>query len=159
MLWWFKNLHGFRKVSTKLLYAQTYHETGNFTSKVFKENKNLFGMRQPKKRQTLATGTQHSHATFQSYKDSIVDYFYRQKEFNISNVDDGEYMLATVKSRYAEDSKYMEKWQAIKDKIKFPINNNFLYAIGLFFLVLISFLMFLIIRTSRSNYKTLKKYK
>jgi flagellum-specific peptidoglycan hydrolase FlgJ len=89
------------------VYAQAYHETGGFTSRIFRENNNLFGMRLPSIRETKATGEQYEHATFKNWWDSIWDYFLRQKEFNISV---NEYVQKTVNSGYATDQSYMGKW-------------------------------------------------
>lgn len=140
-IWLWKNLYGYGKVSTKLLYAQTYHETGDFKSKVFKENKNLFGMREAKVRKTYNTGSNLKHATYKSHLDSIRDYFERQKYFGIPDEKDAAYIRATVKSNYAEDEKYAEKWEAIAERIKMPVNNLFLIG-TLFFLVLIAVILY-----------------
>ena len=137
MIWLSKRLYGYNKVSTKLLYAQAWHETGDFKSEVFKVNRNLFGMRQPKKRKTFAIGSNLGHATFKNHWDSIRDYFERQKEFSIPDSVDNEYMQHTVNSNYAEDNQYIQKWRNINDNIILPTNNLFIYA-GLFFLVLLA---------------------
>lgn len=133
-IWVVKNLYGYTKVSTKTLYAQAWHETGDFKSQVFKENKNLFGMRHPSKRKTFSQGSNLGHAVFKNHLSSVRDYFERQKEFNIPNSEDSGYMLKTVNSNYAEDPNYLTKWQNVKDIIKQPISNTFLLV--LFFLLL-----------------------
>jgi hypothetical protein len=137
-----KTYYGFTQVSTKCLYAQALHETGDFKSVVFRENKNLFGMREPKVRKTRAIGSNKSHAVFKNHCESIIDYFLRQKYFNIPNSTDSLYMLNTVKSNYAEDKKYLQKWNFLTTNTKFP---KVLYAIlygGLFFLLTISVIIF-----------------
>jgi len=65
---------GFRGELAKYVFAQAAFETGNFTSDIFKENNNLFGMKLPRVRQTLATGENRGHATFKSIADSIEDF-------------------------------------------------------------------------------------
>jgi flagellum-specific peptidoglycan hydrolase FlgJ len=65
---------GFRGELAKYVFAQAAFETGNFTSDIFKENNNLFGMKLPRVRQTLATGENRGHATFNSITDSIKDF-------------------------------------------------------------------------------------
>lgn len=140
----FKIYYGFKNISTKLLYAQAYHETGGFTSKVYKENKNLFGMRQPKKRKTFATGTKNNHAIFKTLAASIRDYFLRQKEFNISNQTNDSFIDETVNSGYAEDKKYKSKWLNVFQTIKYPTK--------LLFSILIVFVLIFI--TLRFNPKT-----
>ena len=54
--------------------AQTILETGEYKSKIFKENKNLFGMKQARTRTTLAEGTQYGHAYYKSWSNSVLDY-------------------------------------------------------------------------------------
>lgn len=65
---------GFSSDVAKMIISQAAFETGNFTSRIFKQNHNLFGMKLPKLRNTLATGEKFGHATFNSDFDSIKDY-------------------------------------------------------------------------------------
>lgn len=141
MIWVLKNLYGYTKLSVKLFYSQAFHETGDFKSPVYVQNKNLFGMRHPSKRKTFSKGSNLGHAVFKNHWDSIRDYFERCKNFKLTNGSDSLFMVETVKSRYAEDKDYLKKWERIYGSIKLPINNTFLF-IGVFFLVLISMLLF-----------------
>ena len=139
-IFFYKLKYKYFKVSTRFLYAQAYHETGGFTSPVFKKNNNLFGMRQPSKRKTLATGSNLKHATFKNHFDSIQDYFLRQKDFQIKDAYNVEYAHSLQNHRlpYAEDPKYIEKWLNVYKTIKYPF--NFIYfniALVLIFSVLI----------------------
>lgn len=54
--------------------AQAKLETGNFTSAIFKENHNLFGMKVAEKRPTSAIGINRGHAQYRNWKDSVIDY-------------------------------------------------------------------------------------
>lgn len=135
-----KSYYGYFKVSAKCIYAQAVHETGGFTSAVYQENKNLFGMRQPSKRKTKAIGTNKNHAIFKNHYESVVDYFLRQKYFNIPNSTDTIYMGQTLKSNYAEDKNYLPKWQLHIKNMKKPVLLTFITYGGLFFL-LISFIL------------------
>lgn len=54
--------------------AQAKLETGNFTSPIFKENHNLFGMKVAEKRPTSAIGINRGHAQYRDWKDSVIDY-------------------------------------------------------------------------------------
>lgn len=101
-----------------LIYAQAYHETGAFKSDVYKENKNLFGMKRSVKRM-YDTGTNRGHAVFNSRLDSIRDYFERQKQFKINYRNPTQYVADTVKSGYAEDTDYLQKWLIIYEKYKY----------------------------------------
>jgi uncharacterized FlgJ-related protein len=54
--------------------AQAKLETGNFTSAIFKENHNLFGMKLAEKRPTSAIGVNRGHAQYRDWRDSVIDY-------------------------------------------------------------------------------------
>ena len=54
--------------------SQAILETGNFTSDIFKENHNLFGMKVAGSRPTSAIGTNRNHAQYRNWKESVVDY-------------------------------------------------------------------------------------
>lgn len=148
-----KHFYGYKKVSVNLLYAQAKHETGNFKSEVFKQNKNLFGMREPKKRKTKATGTNLHHAVFKTHFESIIDYFLRQNYFKIPDSDDRGYMINTVKSGYAEDKEYLKKWQTHSNTDHKPPLLKFLVYGGIIFFFLISLIfIFKIKKSNNKNY-------
>ncbi|MGB4400126.1 MAG: glucosaminidase domain-containing protein [Daejeonella sp.] len=54
--------------------SQARLETGNFTSAIFKENHNLFGMKMAELRPTSAIGIHRGHALYTNWKESVVDY-------------------------------------------------------------------------------------
>jgi len=58
---------------SQILVAQAAHETSNFTSRIFIENHNLFGMKLAKIRKTAAIGQRYGHAIFRNIEDSILD--------------------------------------------------------------------------------------
>lgn len=66
--------------------AQSLLETGRFSSKIFCENKNCFGMKFPRVRKTLASGEQYGHATFNTWQDSIKDYNLWVESRKLSNL-------------------------------------------------------------------------
>jgi len=79
---YFKSLlirEGFTDEMSKMIVAQAGFETGNFTSAIFLENKNLFGMKLPKIRKTTAIGEARGHAVYKSWEDSIKDYWLYSK--------------------------------------------------------------------------------
>lgn len=68
----------------KLLQAQAIHETGNFTSRLFKEENNVFGMKVPKIRKTLNVAFETDEfSTFLSIEDSIKDMLLYLDHFSI----------------------------------------------------------------------------
>ncbi len=115
-----KAFYGFSAIDTALIYAQARHETGDFTSRIFKENKNLFGMRAAKVRKNFANGSNYGHAVFSSYFDSVRDYYERQKYFGVSARSNEYFIDSTIKSNYAEDTKYAEKWFVMWEHNKIP---------------------------------------
>ena len=66
--------------------AQAFWESKHFKSNVFKENNNLFGMKQPKQRKNVATGTNREHATYNNWVDSVRDYKLMQDELGYSSL-------------------------------------------------------------------------
>jgi hypothetical protein len=57
-----------------VVLSQARLETGNFTSAIFKENHNLFGMKMAELRPTSANGINRGHASYSNWKESVVDY-------------------------------------------------------------------------------------
>lgn len=148
LLWYYKNLYGFVNISVKVFYAQIMHETGNLSSEVFKQNHNLFGMREAKQRKRSVEGTNLGHALYKNHSQSIVDYFLRQKNFRISNQSDTEYIDATVNSNYAEDKNYKAKWLNTIKTVKVPVLQNIAIYGGLFFF---GFLMYFIYKQQKTK--------
>lgn len=58
-----------------IVFAQAVLETGHFRSKLFQNANNLFGMKLPNKRETVAVGkTSGGYAKFESWESSVYDY-------------------------------------------------------------------------------------
>lgn len=91
-----------------IVLAQAKLETGNFTSKIFKENNNLFGMREAKQRITTAAGTENNHAYYHSWQESILDYAFYQCRY-LSGINTEEQYFNYLKQSYAEDPKYINR--------------------------------------------------
>jgi uncharacterized FlgJ-related protein len=72
--------------------AQSMLETGYFKSPIFLDNNNLFGMKQPKQRQTLSKGTNRGHASFDNWQDSVKDYKMWQDYNKLSNLSKDQYI-------------------------------------------------------------------
>jgi len=71
-------------ITAKILTAQAMLETGVFTSRLYKEQNNLFGMRQPTIRETTSTGPGYKgFANFATLEDSVQDLLLYFKEFNL----------------------------------------------------------------------------
>lgn len=94
-----------------VVFAQAKLESGNFTSNVFVCDNNLFGMKQPKLRNTLSLGeSEHGYASYMNWKMSVEDYrlwqttLLRNKKINTQD----EY-LNYIGRIYAEDGSYVRK--------------------------------------------------
>jgi len=89
----------------KLLQAQAIHETANFTSRLFKENNNVFGMKIPQVRQTLNVAPDNQQfSQFVSIGDSIKDMLLYLKHFRIPLNQNDAFMYAQI----LKDKNYYE---------------------------------------------------
>lgn len=100
-----------------IVLAQAKIESGNFTSRIFIENNNLFGMKQARVRANLATGTQHGHAVYESWKESLYDYGFYYANY-LSKLHTEEKYFDYINQRYAEDPNYDNKVRSLSAKLK-----------------------------------------
>jgi len=84
-----------------IVMAQAIAETGHYKSQVFKENNNLFGMKQATVRINTAKGTQNGHAYYDNWYQSIYDYAFYQCRYLGQINSESEYYLY-LSSSYAE---------------------------------------------------------
>lgn len=97
----------------KAVLAQAIHETNNFQSNIFTENKNPFGMKNPKQRQSLSRGENRGHAVYESLNDAVRDYAIYQREGGVNKfikegMSDEAYIDALQKAGYATDKNYAD---------------------------------------------------
>lgn len=81
--------------------AQSRIETGNYSSKVCRENKNLFGIKEHKCEYVL--GTKNNHAYYKTYKDNIKCYIHVQNMY-----------LKKIDGKYAEAKGYVGVLKSMK---------------------------------------------
>jgi flagellum-specific peptidoglycan hydrolase FlgJ len=112
------------KINPVLVIVQAYHESGNFSSNIFRENNNYFGMKEPSVRKTKATGTNRGHATFNSLWDSAKDLFLWFDMFShvpkLTTM--GAYTEFLRQKSYAEDPIYAQTMQSVYNSIRSKIN-------------------------------------
>ena len=89
-----------------IVYAQAIEETGFFTSMIFRENNNLFGMKRPMVRQTTAIGSNRGHATYSNWISSVKDYAMWQSNMANGINSEREYLLLLGRV-YAENPNYV----------------------------------------------------
>ena len=93
----------------EIVKQQIALETGMLTSAICQENSNLFGMKEPRVRETTALGTQRGHAFYHSYIDSIKDY----KLWQDYSYVDGDYYSFLSRVGYAEARHYIAALKTI----------------------------------------------
>lgn len=97
-----------------IVFAQCILESGNFQSQIFKQNKNIFGMKASQSRTTTNLGTQLGHAYYLDYESSIIDRALWDEAFTRGL--NREQYLDLLAKIYATDPMYKQKLlKIIKD--------------------------------------------
>jgi hypothetical protein len=100
-----------------IVLAQAKLESGHFTSKIFKQNHNMFGMRKAHQRITSAQDEKDTYAFYRDWMDCVYDYAMYQSSVMCSVSNENEY-FAKLGARYAEDPMYVTRLKAIIEKEK-----------------------------------------
>lgn len=101
--WLFSKYRNLRRY----VLAQAKHETGNFKSRVYNQNNNAFGMKNPEKRTTTSLGgDNNNYAQYASVGDSLQDLFlwFDMVDFPTHVVNEDEYAFLLKSSAYFQDS-------------------------------------------------------
>jgi uncharacterized FlgJ-related protein len=98
-----------------IVLAQAKLESGNFKSAIFLENHNMFGMREARLRANLAKGTNRSHAYYDSWEDSLLDYALYYSTYLGRLRTEAEYFQYLQQS-YAEDPTYVRRLKEMISK-------------------------------------------
>lgn len=91
-----------------ILLGQAKQETGHFTSPIFKENNNLFGMKVATRRPTLNKGEESGHAYYNNWRESVLDYALYQAQY-LSDLKTKDEYFAYIQANYSGDSTYVER--------------------------------------------------
>lgn len=94
-----------------IVMAQAIIESGNFTSSIFRNNNNMFGMRLPRSRSTTAIGEKNGFACYTTWKDCVYDYALYQSQAMRTCSTEEEYYKA-LEERYAQDTAYVPALKA-----------------------------------------------
>ena len=89
-----------------IVFAQAILETGNFKSDVFRENNNLFGMRQALSRPHTQTGMNIGYAVYPTWQLSVIDYAINQA-WSAKRLSREQY-IEYLRTTYATDSTYID---------------------------------------------------
>ncbi len=106
-----------------IVLAQAQRETGYYTSAIFKENNNLFGLKEAKVRINVAQGTNRGHAFFESWEESVMDYALWSSTYaSKCNTEEKYYQLLgqmyAESPTYVQDLKGMVKQNNLKEKFQ-----------------------------------------
>jgi flagellum-specific peptidoglycan hydrolase FlgJ len=102
-----------------IVLLQSQLETGHYTSDIFLNGNNLFGMKYPSHRPTVATGSYKEHAKYAHWSDSVIDYtlwqkYYQSRGYRLEGEIDSDFYLVFLKCiPYAEDPRYVTKLVAL----------------------------------------------
>ena len=99
-----------------IVLAQAKLESSRFSSKIFRQNHNMFGMRKARQRITAAQSEKDTYAFYRDWIDCVYDYGLWQSNI-ICNVSNEDEYFAKLSERYAEDPMYVLKLKKlIKDE-------------------------------------------
>jgi len=98
-----------------IVLAQSILETGHYKSKVFKENHNLFGMKEARIRIHTAKGTKNGHAYYENWKESVYDYAFYQSTY-YSDVKSEKQYYRKLDRSYAEAKNYINTLKDIVER-------------------------------------------
>lgn len=99
-----------------VVYAQALKESARFTSNIYKENHNLFGMKVPERRSTVVIGVNRGHAVYLDWKMSVIDYALFQEAY-MSGLSEDEYLTRLGKI-YAQDKDYEKDLRKMLNAIR-----------------------------------------
>jgi hypothetical protein len=108
-----------------IILAQAKHESGHFTSRAFKRNNNMFGMKMPSRRPTAATRQKGSYAYYETWQHSVIDLRIYYALYLNNKTEEEVYSY--LSKYYAEDPNYVRSIKAmiqkenLKDKF---VNDN-----------------------------------
>ncbi len=105
-----------------IILAQAMIESGHYKSPVFKEGRNLFGLREARSRATTAKGTVLNHAEYDNWKESVLDRLIYEVKY-LDKLNRKQYLLYLDRV-YAEASGYDRSLEQIikTNKLKEKFN-------------------------------------
>ena len=107
----------------EIVFAQAMLESGNLKSTLCVKYNNLFGMKMPKKRATLAkNNTENVFASFKTWREAVLDYKLYQDNINIDKYKTEQSYLSYLDKHYAHMGNYSTKVKSIITKNKSILN-------------------------------------
>ena len=99
----------------EVVMAQARLESQRYSSNIFIQNHNLFGMKKPNKRITTAKGTRFKHAYYDHWRESVYDYAFYQATY-LKRAKTRQEYLNILSQSYAEDPLYISKLNNVIEK-------------------------------------------
>lgn len=98
---------GFKKETAALIVAQAAHESANFTSVLYTEYNNPFGMKQPLVRKTTSKATFRGYAVFESIEAAAVDMllWFKARKMPLTFTSTENYIDVLITKQYFEAGK------------------------------------------------------
>lgn len=105
-----------------IVLAQAKLESNNYSSHIFIDNNNLFGMKEARVRINLAKGTQYKHAYYNTWQESVLDYAFWMATYGSKCKTEQQYY--NLLNGYAEDPNYQAKLKNMisKNNLKSKFN-------------------------------------
>lgn len=100
-----------------IILAQAHLESGKFTSGIFVNNNNLFGMRQARLRPTTNKGTRNGFAKYDHWRDSVMDYILYYAVY-MHRFKTEEAYYAYLDGSYADNAHYSKLIRKIAESYK-----------------------------------------
>lgn len=97
----------------EIIYAQARLESNSFQSKLFKENNNLFGMRNSDFRPNLQTEIRNTYGVYNSWRQSVEDYIIFYCCY-LKNLQTKEQYYDYIEKHYSETIGYSERVRNIE---------------------------------------------
>ena len=98
-----------------IILAQAKLESANYSSKLFRTNNNLFGMRHARKRLTASEMDKGGYAYYRDWIDCVYDRGMWDAS-NMCDISSEDEYFARLSLRYAEDPNYIPKLKTIIQK-------------------------------------------
>lgn len=99
----------------EIVLTQAKLESANYSSKLYRNKNNLFGMKVAKSRTTTGIG-KHGYQKYECWKDSVRDYIIFQKKLKYLNK---EQYLLYLSRHYSKDANYKYKIKSLMKTIDF----------------------------------------
>jgi hypothetical protein len=114
----YQHLLTMRAPHAKIILAQAKLESNNFSSDLFKRQRNFIGMKNPRTRVTTSNQSKGEYKSYDDWQECATDYLFWMFSHNVDKLSDDEYFKYLGKI-YAEDPNYIPKLKKIISQTNF----------------------------------------